>query len=240
VQRCQLQPRTSRSQPSARRAHLRWRAERRPASARPSRAGSRSRTSGSRPHRHRSRGSPKGPSDGPLARVTSALATTRPPSSTFSTITGIGPRAGAGDRMRFVVAAPLRTAGVRCHQVSIHVNAHRRRKRQERPHAAASLLRIYSALRRADSRRSAHSAIGASATRGASHIAEVQYLFDLRNVMNPDTRNAQQHELGSSMRQYWDGLAADGVPSSAGDATWPAFDSDNQRMISLLPRGPST
>ena len=61
--------------------------------------------------------------------------------------------------MSFVVAAPLRAAGVRCHQVSIYVNARRCRKGQEPRHGAVSVFRIYSASRRADSDRSADRSI---------------------------------------------------------------------------------
>lgn len=72
---------------------------------------------------------------------------------------------------------------------------------------------------------------------GAAHQAELQYLFDLRNVLFPTTLSEQQETLAANMRGYWANFAKRGVPSAAGQPRWPRFDSHDQRMLSLeLPR----
>jgi hypothetical protein len=160
VQRCQLQPRTSRSRPSARRAHLRWRAERRPASARqaaqevgPERLGL-GLTDTDRENL---------PADRLMDRVRDHQRLGRPrgaPSRTLSTFTGIRARRRRSHEARR--AAPLRTAAsdvIRCQSMSTPVGDERGKNRATPPHF---LFRIYSAFRRADSHRSAHRSIGAS------------------------------------------------------------------------------
>jgi carboxylesterase type B len=41
------------------------------------------------------------------------------------------------------------------------------------------------------------------------------------------------------MQRYWTNFAAQGSPSSAGQPAWPAFGSNSQQMISLVPPRPA-
>jgi para-nitrobenzyl esterase len=75
---------------------------------------------------------------------------------------------------------------------------------------------------------------------GAAHESELQYLFGLPN---PPTQyagllTAAQQQLASAMRHDWTNFAATGTPSSAGQPTWPAFSSQTQQMLSLIPPQP--
>jgi para-nitrobenzyl esterase len=76
---------------------------------------------------------------------------------------------------------------------------------------------------------------------GAAHESELQYLFGLPNppTMYPGTLTAPQQQLAASMQHYWTNFTAQGSPSSAGQPTWPAFGSNSQQMISLVPPRPA-
>ena len=72
----------------------------------------------------------------------------------------------------------------------------------------------------------------------ATHISEVQYLFDLPNALFPGTLNADQEALAASMRAAWANFAATGNPASAA-LPWPAFGGTHSaRMLSLVPPQP--
>jgi para-nitrobenzyl esterase len=70
----------------------------------------------------------------------------------------------------------------------------------------------------------------------ATHLSELQYIFDQPNTPLPGTLNRDQRALAASMRTAWASFAANGNPSSAG-WRWPAFD-DAAQMISLTPPQP--
>lgn len=55
---------------------------------------------------------------------------------------------------------------------------------------------------------------------GAAHSYEIQYLFNLRDLGNPERRDLQQ-----AMARYWTNFARSGDPNSGGSVpvTWPAF-----------------
>jgi para-nitrobenzyl esterase len=71
---------------------------------------------------------------------------------------------------------------------------------------------------------------------GAAHASEIQYLFDVTAPI-AGRLTAQQQGLADSMQDYWADFAARGVPSSAGQPRWPAFNSHSQ-MLSLVPPQP--
>jgi para-nitrobenzyl esterase len=75
---------------------------------------------------------------------------------------------------------------------------------------------------------------------GAAHESELQYLFGLPNPPTPypGTFTPQQRTLAVSMKHYWTDFAAQGFPSSAGQPQWPAFSSNGQQMLSLIPPQP--
>ena len=76
------------------------------------------------------------------------------------------------------------------------------------------------------------SKIGAVAT----HLSELQYLFDLPNAPVLGTLNADQAMLATSMRTSWATFAATGNPSSA-SLFWPSFD-HSADALSLVPPQP--
>jgi para-nitrobenzyl esterase len=70
---------------------------------------------------------------------------------------------------------------------------------------------------------------------GAAHGYELRYLFDLPVG---DPLSPQQEQLADSMRGYWAGFAARGVPRTPGAPTWPRFTTATQELLSLVPPRP--
>jgi para-nitrobenzyl esterase len=73
---------------------------------------------------------------------------------------------------------------------------------------------------------------------GATHAAEVQYLFGLP-FLKHGILSAQQQLLAAAMRQEWTSFARTGVPSAAGAPAWPRFTAASQTMLSLVPPTPA-
>jgi para-nitrobenzyl esterase len=71
----------------------------------------------------------------------------------------------------------------------------------------------------------------------ATHASEEQYLFDLPNVPFPAPLTAGQQALAASMRAAWASFAATGNPATVA-TPWPAFNTGNARMLSLVPPQP--
>jgi para-nitrobenzyl esterase len=65
----------------------------------------------------------------------------------------------------------------------------------------------------------------------ATHLSELQYLFDLPNAPIPGPLDAGQARLATSMRAAWASFAASGDPSTAA-LRWPSFN-DGGRVMSL-------
>jgi para-nitrobenzyl esterase len=65
----------------------------------------------------------------------------------------------------------------------------------------------------------------------ATHLSELQYLFDLPNAPIPGPLDAGQEGLATSMRAAWASFAASGDPSTAA-LRWPSFN-DGGRVMSL-------
>jgi para-nitrobenzyl esterase len=63
----------------------------------------------------------------------------------------------------------------------------------------------------------------------ATHVSEVQYLFDLPNTPIPATLDAGQEALAAGMRAAWANFAATGDPSTAA-LPWPSFGDGGQVM----------
>jgi para-nitrobenzyl esterase len=71
---------------------------------------------------------------------------------------------------------------------------------------------------------------------GATHAAELQYLFGMPGGP-PAFTTAQQH-LAAAMRSGWTSFAVAGMPSVPGLGDWPLFTSASQLMVSLIPPQP--
>ena len=63
----------------------------------------------------------------------------------------------------------------------------------------------------------------------ATHLSELQYLFDLPNAPVPGTLNADQETLAAIMQAAWANFAANGDPSSQA-LPWPSFNDSGQVM----------
>jgi len=74
---------------------------------------------------------------------------------------------------------------------------------------------------------------------GATHAAELQYLFGMPTGAH-GTLSAQQQRLAAMMRQEWANFAKSGVPSAPGVPAWPRFTAGSQTMLSLVPPMPAT
>lgn len=70
---------------------------------------------------------------------------------------------------------------------------------------------------------------------GAAHGYELKYLFELPVG---DPLSPQQEQLADSMRGYWTGFAARGVPRTPGAPSWPRFTTATQELLSLVPPRP--
>jgi para-nitrobenzyl esterase len=70
----------------------------------------------------------------------------------------------------------------------------------------------------------------------ATHLSELQYLFDLPNAPVPGTLNADQEMLAANMRTSWATFADTGNPSSE-SLFWPPFD-QYAGALSLVPPQP--
>jgi para-nitrobenzyl esterase len=70
---------------------------------------------------------------------------------------------------------------------------------------------------------------------GAFHGAELQYLFQL--PQSPTSLSAAQQQLADQMMQYWGNFIRTGNPNGSGLVTWPPFDSNTHRLLSLKPDG---
>ena len=76
---------------------------------------------------------------------------------------------------------------------------------------------------------------------GAAHAAELQYLFTLPNTPQAGSLNPAQRRLASTMRRYWTGFAALGIPSATGARPrWPAYSTTNEQFQRLVPPKPTT
>lgn len=76
---------------------------------------------------------------------------------------------------------------------------------------------------------------------GASHAAELPYLFDVRDKPidfsgNPVPLTAAQRELGNAMIRYWTRFMRGSDPNGAGDPTWDRF-ADGRTVHELAPEG---
>jgi para-nitrobenzyl esterase len=72
---------------------------------------------------------------------------------------------------------------------------------------------------------------------GATHAAELQYLFGLPAAAY-STLSASQQQLAAAMRREWTSFAAAGVPSSPGSPAWPRFGAARPTVLSLVPPQP--
>ncbi len=81
---------------------------------------------------------------------------------------------------------------------------------------------------------------------GASHAAEIQYIFPSANPSGvglnlPQTPlNANQRALSDKMVGYWTEFARNGDPNGNGAPHWPQFERGHQVMQSLVPPTPAT
>lgn len=72
---------------------------------------------------------------------------------------------------------------------------------------------------------------------GASHLSELQYLFDLPTAQITGALSENQKRLAASMKRYWASFVESGAPSSASEPKWPRFDADCPKGLSFtLPR----
>ncbi len=69
---------------------------------------------------------------------------------------------------------------------------------------------------------------------GATHAAELPYLFGLPGITAADFTPAQQR-LAGAMQGAWTSFAAAGVPAVRAGGRWPRFTADSQLMLSLIP-----
>ena len=75
----------------------------------------------------------------------------------------------------------------------------------------------------------------------AAHAAELQYLFTLPNTPQAGSLNPAQQRLAATMRRYWTGFAARGIPSATGARPrWPAYSTTNEQFQRLVPPKPTT
>jgi para-nitrobenzyl esterase len=58
---------------------------------------------------------------------------------------------------------------------------------------------------------------------GAAHASEIQYLFDVPNVLGAPPLDADQQQLADTMVRYWTRFARSGSPKAAHMAHWPRF-----------------
>jgi para-nitrobenzyl esterase len=72
---------------------------------------------------------------------------------------------------------------------------------------------------------------------GATHAAELQYLFGLPRVKASDFTTAQL-SLAAAMRSAWTSFAETGVPSLLAGGSWMRFTTASQLMLSLIPPQP--
>jgi para-nitrobenzyl esterase len=72
---------------------------------------------------------------------------------------------------------------------------------------------------------------------GATHAAELQYLFGLPGAGH-GALSARQERLAAAMRLEWTSFARSGVPSAAGAPAWPRVTAHGQSMLSLIPPEP--
>ncbi len=72
---------------------------------------------------------------------------------------------------------------------------------------------------------------------GATHAAELPYLFGLPGTAASDFTSAQQR-LAGAMQDAWTSFAAAGVPSLTAGGPWPRFATASQLMLSLIPPQP--
>jgi para-nitrobenzyl esterase len=85
-----------------------------------------------------------------------------------------------------------------------------------------------------------------SFTYGASHAAEIQYIFPTANPSGFGLNLAQmpldshQQELSDDMVSYWTEFAKNGDPNGHGQPNWPRFRPDHQVFQSLVPRKTTT
>ena len=70
---------------------------------------------------------------------------------------------------------------------------------------------------------------------GAAHGYELKYLFRLPVG---DPLSPAQEQLADTMRGYWTGFAARGVPRTPGAPSWPRFNTTTQEILSLVPPRP--
>src|SRR5580704_6314263 len=71
---------------------------------------------------------------------------------------------------------------------------------------------------------------------GATHAAELQYLFRLNGAASAFTSGQQR--LAAAMRSAWTSFAIAGQPAAAAGGAWPRFTAANQLMMSLIPPQP--
>ncbi len=79
---------------------------------------------------------------------------------------------------------------------------------------------------------------------GAAHASEIQYLFDIPNLVAAPALTPSQEQLSDTMISYWTRFARTGRPNSAHVATrWPKFDTSSalsESLLSLVAPTPAT
>jgi para-nitrobenzyl esterase len=73
---------------------------------------------------------------------------------------------------------------------------------------------------------------------GSAHASEIQYLFNLRTPIPWPGLTHDQRRLARAMTTYWTNFARTGSPNWFGQPFWPAYDSDDDEMQSLVPAVP--
>ena len=72
---------------------------------------------------------------------------------------------------------------------------------------------------------------------GASHFAEIQYLFTYLGTPEPFT--SDQQELSAAMISYWTHFAKNGDPNSAATPTWLPYSPGTDQFQSFVPPTPT-
>src|SRR6202040_2982672 len=67
---------------------------------------------------------------------------------------------------------------------------------------------------------------------GASHFAELWYVFDHLN-QEPWRWSKADRKVAPTMSRYWTNFARSGDPNGNGLPSWPAFTSTNSRVLSF-------